>query len=390
MIKPEISYSDEIQKWFGIKVMSFTFQVTEDCNLYCTYCYQGNKTKKYMTFKTAKDTVDFIFKEAKNPDSILSYDVNGGIVFDYIGGEPFLCADLIYDLIKYIEEKMIEENSPWLLFHRHSFSSNGTLYFTDKVQQIIRDFSDVISISVTVDGCKELHDQCRVFKDGSGSYDLAIKAALDQLNHFGNDATKITLSPYNIKYTSKAIINMLQLGFKHIHANCVFEEGWTEEHADILYKEMLILADYVREHQDCYVNILDDANYQKYIIDCADRDNNWCGGDGSMIAVDPDGTLYPCVRYTSTSLGPGVKPVVIGSIYTGIYNTKESCELYKEMKSMTRTSQSTKECIECNIASGCSWCSAFNYQTFKQFNKRATFICVMHKAMAKACEYFWR
>jgi radical SAM protein with 4Fe4S-binding SPASM domain len=30
---------------------------------------------------------------------------------------------------------------------------------------------------------------------------------------------------------------------------------------------------------------------------------NWCGGDGQMLAVDPNGELFPCIRYMESSLG---------------------------------------------------------------------------------------
>ena len=56
---------------------------------------------------------------------------------------------------------------------------------------------------------------------------------------------------------------------------------------------------------------------------------------------------------------------------------------------MTRCSQSTDECINCPIAAGCAWCSAYNYEYFGELNKRATFICIMHKARALANVYFW-
>ena len=36
------------------KVKQITFQVTEDCCLRCTYCYQNNKTKNKLSWETAK------------------------------------------------------------------------------------------------------------------------------------------------------------------------------------------------------------------------------------------------------------------------------------------------------------------------------------------------
>jgi len=39
---------------------------------------------------------------------------------------------------------------------------------------------------------------------------------------------------------------------------------------------------------------------------------------------------------------------------------------------------------------GCGWCSAYNYEVFGTPNKRATYICCMHKARVLANVYYWR
>ena len=59
------------------------------------------------------------------------------------------------------------------------------------------------------------------------------------------------------------------------------------------------------------------------------------------------------------------------------------------LQKITRRSQSTDECFYCPIARGCSWCTAYNYEVFGTINKRATFICPMHKARALANVYYW-
>ena len=48
-------------------------------------------------------------------------------------------------------------------------------------------------------------------------------------------STKMTLSPDNVKYTKDAVINLYNLGYTIVNLNCIFEEGWTYEHAKILY-----------------------------------------------------------------------------------------------------------------------------------------------------------
>lgn len=103
-----------------------------------------------------------------------------------------------------------------------------------------------------------------------------------------------------------------------------------------------------------------------------------------MLSVDCDGVLYPCIRYMPTSLGGKQPPVTCGNIRAGVDRVK-----LEEMQTITRRSQSTDECFYCPIAAGCSWCTAYNYQEFGTINRRATFICEMHKAESLANVYFW-
>lgn len=48
-----------------------------------------------------------------------------------------------------------------------------------EVQRFLDKWAKHLSLSISIDGDKQLHDSCRVFPDGSGSYDLAIAAAKD-------------------------------------------------------------------------------------------------------------------------------------------------------------------------------------------------------------------
>ena len=48
--------------------MECTLYLTDDCNLQCSYCYEGNKkNKSYMTEATLEKTLDFIVNN--NPDN---------------------------------------------------------------------------------------------------------------------------------------------------------------------------------------------------------------------------------------------------------------------------------------------------------------------------------
>lgn len=366
-----------------------TFQVTDSCNLKCSYCYQINKGVRRMSFETAKKFIDLVLTGDKKMNTYIDPSYSPGIIFEFIGGEPFLEIELISKICDYIYSKMIELQHPWLTKFMISICSNGVLYFDPKVQSFLKKWQSVLSFSVTIDGNKELHDSCRVFPDGSPSYDLAVAAAKDWMSRGNYMGSKITIAPGNIKYLDTAIMHFIQLGYKDINANCVYEEGWTFDHATIFYHKLKKIADYILDNNlehDIFISLFEKGFFRpKEESDI----QNWCGGTGTMLSCDPDGYLYPCIRYMESSLGTDQEPLRIGDVDNGIACNKKCEQCIEMLNSIDRRTQSTDECFYCPIAEGCSWCSAYNYQVNGTPNIRATYICVMHKARALANVYYW-
>ena len=389
--RKDLNYSDEISlicSTASCEIKNITFQVTNDCNLKCSYCYQINKGKKIMPFSVAKKLVDAILIPDSD-NSIINHAETKAVILDFIGGEPLLQAKLIEQIIDYFQLKALELDSPLKNRFRASLCTNGVLFFSPDAQHLIKKYGNILSIAVTVDGCKEMHDACRLFPSGAPSYDIAVAADKALLKINPGASTKLTISPENVNFVYKASVNMLNLGHKVININCVFEEGWTKQHAKILYYQLKKVADYLLslpDPGDIYYALFNENNYRP--MDSTDT-QNWCGGTGAMIACDPDGKLYPCLRYMESSLGTSIKPLIIGDVDTGIYKTAEAKQIKSEFDKITRQSQSTDECINCPIAQGCAWCSAYNYQKFGTANHRATFICPMHKAASLANVYYW-
>lgn len=392
MVKKE-QYQDFISRVFpekGKSAKTVTFVVTDSCNLRCSYCYQGIKGNNAMSFKTAKSFIDYLLDNADNENEYISYSNTSALIIEFIGGEPLIEIDLIVQIMDYFFEQMIEKNSPWATKFVFNITSNGVLFNTPKVQNMINKYGNKVYISITVDGNKELHDSCRKFPDGSGSYDLAISAALTCKELYDLDGTKITLAPGNIKYTSSAILHMIGLGYNAIFTNCIYEEGWTKEHAIILYKELKIIANYIIDNNlqdNLYISIFE----EKFFAPMPEHDLiNWCGSTNSMIAVDHNGDIFPCLRYMENSLNGDQEPLSIGSIEKGIGHTEKHKKIVKKLNLVDRRTQSTDECFNCPIAFGCAWCSGLNYQIFGTVDKRATYICIMHKARALANAYFYK
>lgn len=387
---PELHHSDIEANGEAERILTrtVTFQVTDDCNLACTYCYQINKGKRVMSLETAKKFVDMLLNATPENNSYINPKVSPFLIIEFIGGEPFLGIELMDKIMDYFVEQAFQKMHPWATRYCVSICSNGVLYFDPKVQKFLNKHRNHLSFSVTIDGNKELHDSCRVFHDGRPSYDLAVAAAQDWMDRGGYMGSKITIAPENITYLYDALVHMVGLGYTEINANCVYEKGWEIEHAQELYRQMKRFADYLLENNrdDIYCSLFEEIFFKpKQEGD----DQNWCGGTGSMLSCDSDGYLYPCIRYMESSLGCDQKPIRIGHVDTGLVTTEEEKETVHCLNCVNRRTQSTDECYYCPIADGCSWCSAYNYQEFGTVDKRATYICEMHKARSLANVYYW-
>lgn len=385
-------YSDKLARLYPEKffssdtILTLTFQVTEDCCMACTYCYQNNKSKNKMDFSVAKKIIDNLLE---NDDYYNTHNIKF-LIIDFIGGEPFMEVELMDKIIDYFIKSCIKNNHRFLHRFKISIASNGLLYFDEAVQNFIKKYKDFLSLTISIDGNKELHDVCRLDLVGNGTYDRAIAAATHlRENYIPDLETKMTLSPDNIFYIFEAVKNMISVGYMSIALNCVYEEGWEISHAKIMYNELKRVADWLFEN---------DA-FRKYRISLFDvtyfcpmpkeETTNWCGGVcNGMLSFDYKGCAFPCIRYMGSSLNNKRVPLSIGDI-NGLFVTKEDKEKYNFLSSITRQSQSTDECINCPIAKGCAWCSAYNYEQFGTPNKRATYICIMHKARSLANAYYY-
>lgn len=373
-----------------IQTASVTFQVTDACNLRCTYCYQINKSTHSMPLQVAQDFIDMLLENDENTQQYLDTRACDAVIIEFIGGEPFLEVELMDQIMEYFIRRCIEEDHPWQYHWRISISSNGVLYFEPKVQEFIKKYFDHLSFNISIDGNKQLHDACRVFPDGSGSYDKAIAG----VRHFvdvlgGHMGSKMTLAPANIMYTFDAVKGLINQGYKEIYLNCVFEKGWTEEHAKLLYQQLKLLADYILNNNledKIYISM-----YEERFFHPKDRSDtiNWCGGNGAMISVDWKGDIYPCIRYMESSLGNDIEPIIIGNVKDGIMVDAKCRACIERLKKVNRINQSTEECLDCSIAEGCAWCQAYNYQEFGDFKHRAIYICMMHKARCLGNAYYW-
>lgn len=175
------------------------------------------------------------------------------------------------------------------------------------------------------------------------------------------------------------------MGLKNIPANVVFENAWKDGDDLIFENQLKELADYILENElwkDHSVRFFDE--YTGHPIAEEDLNRNFCGA-GRMLAIDPKGNFFSCVRFADYSLS-NKKGLKIGDIHTGINPDK-----VRPFLALNLADQRREECINCKVASNCGWCQGCNYDMSDSdtIYQRATFICKMHKANSRANKYFW-
>lgn len=369
------------EPWEGGAAKSITFIVTKDCQLACKYCYLvGKNDKEKMTWEVAKKAIDYILSHENDfPEK--------SVVWDFIGGEPFLEIELIDRICDYLKLEMYRLNHHWFNSYRFSFSTNGINYDTQKVQNFIAKNSEHLSIGITIDGTKRKHDLNRIWKGHNperGSYNDVVKNIPLWLQQFPGGATKVTISSNDIPYIKESVLHLFSLGIKEVNINVVFEDVW-KPGDDILFEQQLIdLADAIIDgelYTDFACSFF--AEFIGKPMPVTDN-NNWCGA-GKMLAIDAQGNFYPCTRFAAYSLRSKT-PIIIGNVESGIDKNK-----LRPFLTLDRTTQSPQKCIDCEVASGCAWCQGENYDSAltDTIFQRSTAICAMHKARVRANNYYW-
>ena len=365
--------------WQEGRAKSITFIVTKDCQLACKYCYLvGKNGGERMTWETARQAVDYILEREEEFRE-------ESVVWDFIGGEPFLEIDLIDRICDYLKVEMFRRGHHWFDSYRFSFSTNGINYREEKVQRFIRKNLTHLSIGITIDGTRRKHDLNRIYRSGRGSYDDVARNIPLWLEQFPNGATKVTVSSADIPYIRESVLHLYSLGIREVNINCVFEDVWQEGDDARFEEQLTALADEIvdrglyRTHACSFFN-----EHIGRPLDPERENRNWCGA-GRMLAIDAAGNFYPCTRFAQYSLR-NKRARTVGNLREGLDRNRLRLFL-----ALDRCTQSPRECMECEVASGCAWCQGENYDAAETdtIYRRSTAICRMHKARVRANNYYW-
>jgi uncharacterized protein len=145
---------------------TMVLNVTNQCNLSCTYCYEYGEDKivdtengrkpKFMNADTARESVDFLFRES---------GANRMAHLTFFGGETLLNLPVLKSTIAYARERAAALGKEI----DFSLTTNATLLKPDVIEFLAE---NRVGVTISIDGPKEVQDQFRVFQNGVGSYDV--------------------------------------------------------------------------------------------------------------------------------------------------------------------------------------------------------------------------
>jgi uncharacterized protein len=143
---------------------TMVLNVTNQCNLACTYCYEYGEDKivdtahgaqpKFMAEQTARDSVELLLRESGRVAHLT-----------FFGGETLLNFPVLQSTIAYARRRAAEEGKEI----DFSLTTNATLLRPDIIEFLAE---NNVGVTVSIDGPREMQDKFRVFHNGSGSYDI--------------------------------------------------------------------------------------------------------------------------------------------------------------------------------------------------------------------------
>jgi uncharacterized protein len=259
------------------------------CNLGCRYCFANEPNylqnhRPFMHETTAKRAVDFLLeKSPKRSD----YDLI------FFGGEPLLKFDLL--------QRVVEYTSTFASFGKkfeYSITTNGTLLSPDVYRYLV---NHNVSIMLSIDGTKEVHNHNRPYRDGRPSWDdiVANIASLDNIG--SNIIARVTITstetPLVEIYENMRALGFVDIAMVEVCPNSGEMPAFPHESLPRWKEEYLELAEHVAENDpEAYYGGLQSLSGYMQSLRNRERSFYCCSTGISSLYVTPDEDLYPCMR----------------------------------------------------------------------------------------------
>lgn len=317
---------------------TIVLNVNTGCNLSCSYCYKEDLAEpsegEKMDFETAVKSIELLLREGERRDRF-------NIVF--FGGEPLSNMKLIRQVVDYAEGRARE------IGKRVDFTltTNATLLTPELVDYFN---AHRFGLTISMDGPKPLHDKNRLTVGGKGSYDVVARKARMALERYTSRpiGARVTLTAGVVDVVGiwDHLINDIgfqEVGFSPVTSGDVSLYNLSEAEVGQVFQNMKTLGELYVEKAIEGVNI-GFSNMHQMMTTLAEGMNKSlpCGAGVGMLAVDKDGDLNLCHRFTGSDLP------TFGDVDRGIDKERLGSFLGE------RADRTDTGCATCRIRNVCS------------------------------------
>lgn len=283
--------------------MELTLFVDHQCNLRCTYCYNGDKFSRRMSLEIMHKAVALALQQ--RPEHL---------EISFFGGEPLLALEFLRQTVDHVEATVAAASPPRPSL---SFTLNTNATLIDEAALALMASPRRVTVNVSLDGPRDVHDEHRVTANGHGSFD-AVMAGVGKLRRASVPIQVVAVvSPDTAGAVGRTARALLTLGALKVVLAPDFHADWTEEAIRTLREGLEEAGNAWMEQFRSGVAVPLLPLHSKILahlkggMPCPSR----CLLAGGEITVSPSGALYPCAQMVGEDRDPSL---AIGHVDRGI------------------------------------------------------------------------
>ena len=319
---------------------------TTFCNLNCVYCFESNEIRGNSAVMT-DEQIERVFEIIRDEKAKSTAKLQ---IVELFGGEPLLpiTKDVNSKIFEFVRQEGMSLN----------IITNAT-HIAD-YEDLFREYKDqVMSIQITLDGNKAIHDKRRIRKDGTGTFDDITKG-IDILLDIGLPRinVRVNVDNENIESLNEFKQYMEEKGWdanENFHCDIAPVTDHTNEKKHAVMEENEIvkrITEIYPQYQEGSFTQLAMFRIVEHIAKVLGIIGNsegsfskftFCEANRMQFMVfDPSGNIYACPESV------GDERLAIGNFNNGIALDAEKVEAWTNRNILT-----IPKCRDCNIAPFC-------------------------------------
>ena len=299
-------------------VKSLCLMVAQDCNLRCKYCFGDGGSfghRAIMSEEVGRAAVDFIIKNS---------GIRKHCEIDFFGGEPLINFRTVKAVTEYVRRREQDTGKIFKL----TLTTNGIL-LDEKITAWLNENN--ISVVLSLDGRKEIHDAMRPDISGRGSYDRVLKNFKRLVASRGGENYYLrgTYTKKNLDFTAD-VLSANDAGFDILSIEPVVLKdsplALTKEDLPRIFEEYDRLTEIYLERRRAGRGFF----FFHFNVDlsngsCVAKRLSGCGAGHEYFAVAENGDLYPCHQFV------GREKYRLGNIFDGVEkNSRHWLKYFRE------------------------------------------------------------